>query len=128
MLSTGLQTLLTKRTFIHSSKIFKPIIVGASWNWKENNTKNECIVKKAFFSQNVNGEYNVINARLRITTKPTSVTIEKWPVFLQNASGNPAPNSNWFLYKFDCLPVSVIATEKPISIFGFVQRTYLGFR
>jgi len=22
-----------------------------------------------------------------------------------------APNSNWFLYKFDCLPVLVIATE-----------------
>ena len=39
-----------------------------------------------------------------------------------------APNSNWFLYKFDCLPVLVIATEYPISIFGFVQCKYIWFR
>ena len=77
MLSIGLQTLLTKRMFIHSSKIFKLIIIGASWNWKENNTKNECIVKKALFSQNVNRESNAINMHLRITTQPTPVTIEK---------------------------------------------------
>jgi len=29
---------------------------------------------------------------------------------------------------FDCLPVLVIATEKPRSIFGFVQRKYICFR
>jgi len=29
-----------------------------------------------------------LNMHLRITTQPTSVTI-KWPVFSQNASGNP---------------------------------------
>ena len=39
-----------------------------------------------------------------------------------------APNSNWFLYNFDCLPVLVIATEKPINIFGFVQCKYIWFR
>ena len=31
------------------------------------------------------------------------------------------------LYKFDCLPVLVIATEYPASTFGFVQCKYIWF-
>jgi len=34
-------------------KFFEPSIVGASWNWKANTMKNQCIDKKAFFLQYV---------------------------------------------------------------------------
>ena len=51
------------------------------------------------------------------------MSTEGGPVFtfsLPGGGGSPpcplvsyatAPNSNWFLYKFDCLPVLVITTE-----------------
>ena len=42
--------------------------------------------------------------------------------------GTRAPNSNWFIYKFDCLPVLVIVIEQPICIFGFVECKYIWFR
>jgi len=58
-------------------KFFEPSIVGASWNWKANTMKNQCIDKKAFFLQYVIRESRAREFwHLRITTKPTSVTTE----------------------------------------------------
>jgi len=39
----------------HKAYVYKQLenILGATWNCKENNTKNKCIVNNAFFLQNV---------------------------------------------------------------------------
>jgi len=44
-------TMLTMHTLMHCLYIFKPSIVGDSWNPKENYTKNKCIVKKRSFQK-----------------------------------------------------------------------------
>ena len=54
--------------------------------------------------------------------------IQTYFIFLCCVKYQRAPNSNWFLYNFDCLPVLVISTEKTINIFGFVQCKYISFR
>jgi len=65
--------------------------VGVSWNCKENNMKNKCIVKKAFFKFE-----NPVPLNMRLRMQPRLLVelslLTKWPVFLQNASGNPIFN------------------------------------
>ena len=55
---------------------------------EKNNTKDKCVVKKALFSKIAVRQSRVIAYALTSTTQPRSVTVEKWSVFLQNASGN----------------------------------------
>jgi len=55
-------------------KIFQPTIVRASWNRKENDTKNKCILKKAFFAKNTIRESGAITYALR--TQSRSVTVD----------------------------------------------------
>jgi len=87
MLSRGLQTIPTKRTFKRCLKHFQTKHCGNVMKFKENNMKNKCNIKKALFLK-ISFENTVpLNTRLRI--QPRFATVEKWPEFLQNASGNP---------------------------------------
>jgi len=44
-------TVLTRHMFMHCLKIFKPSVMGASWNRKENNTKINALLKKHSFQK-----------------------------------------------------------------------------
>jgi len=69
--------MFTKRTFVLYSvwKIFKPTIVEASWNCKENNAKkmnalsNNCFLKMLF--------ENPISLNMRLQMQPGFVTVDK---------------------------------------------------
>jgi len=54
--------------------------------------KNKCIVKKAFFSKMFFENPLPLNNALNKCSLDLSL-LNKWPVFLQNASGNPIPQA-----------------------------------
>jgi len=86
---------------------------------------DKCIVKKTFFSI-ISFEYPVpLNMRLLMQLR--SATVEKkWPVFLQNASGNLKSSTNNFQVNraFKCKPNKYVSANqqnylKNLSHFSF---------
>jgi len=54
--------------------------------------KNKCIVKNVVFKNFIQeSDATVFNMCLRMQLRSATV-LKKWPVFLQNTSGNPNPN------------------------------------
>jgi len=69
---------------------------------------NNCIVKKVFFSKNVIRESSVINAH---KCSLDLSLLKKWPVCLQNTSGNPISDRNSSYY----IQNLVVQQKEPVS-------------
>ena len=89
--------MLTKRKFVQCLKYFKPTIMEASWNCKENNTENEWIVKTVFAQLFMFFE-NIVPLNMRLRCSQGLSLLTKWAVFWKNVSGNPTANVQAFSF------------------------------
>ena len=95
--------MFTKRTLIHCLKHFQTNPCGSYIKLNRKYHERNALSKKRPFQKMLFENPVPLNMRFQIQPRPVASLLTKWPVFLQNASGNPVGEvwglkKNKFLY------------------------------
>jgi len=81
--------MFTKRTLIHCLKHFQTNPCGSYIKLNRKYHERNALSKKRPFQKMLFENPVPLNMRFQIQPRPVASLLTKWPVFLQNASGNP---------------------------------------